>query len=145
MKEPRLKSVMTAFPYSVELGAPLGQARKLMLEHHVRHLPVTVDHELKGLISDRDIKLLLGPELGSPDPRELTVEDAYVEDCYAADLETPLYEVLNIMAERHIGAVVATTHGRLAGIFTATDACRAFAEHLSRQFHPGDGDPPEAA
>jgi len=23
--------------------------------------------------------------------------------------------------------------------------CRAFAEHLSRQFHPGDGDPPEAA
>ncbi len=145
MKEPRLKSVMTPFPYSVERSAPIGQARKLMLEHHVRHLPVTVDHELKGLVSDRDIKLLLGPELGSPDPRELTVEDAYVDDCYAADLETPLRDVLTDMAERHIGAVVVTAHGRLAGIFTATDACRAFAEHLTQQFHAGEDGPPDAA
>ncbi len=76
MKEPLFKSVMTPFPYSIELKAPLGEARKLMLEHKVRHLPVTSHHELKGLITDRDIKLLLGPELGSPDPKELTVEDA---------------------------------------------------------------------
>ena len=102
MKEPNLKAVMTPFPYSVSLEEPLAQARKLMLEHRVRHLPVTVDHELKGLITDRDIKLLLGPELGSPDPKQLTVEDAYVEDCYAADLETPLRLVLNEMAEKHI-------------------------------------------
>lgn len=145
MKEPRLKSVMTPFPYAVELDAPLARARKLMLDHHVRHLPVTVNHELKGLVSDRDIKLLLGPELGSPDPKELTVEDAYVEDCYAVDIETPLLDVLAEMAEKHIGAVVATSHGRLAGIFTATDACRAFAEHLSNQFHHGEGDPPDVA
>ena len=82
MKEPHLKAVMTPFPYSVSLEEPLARARKLMLEHHVRHLPVTVDHELKGLISDRDIKLLLGPELGSPDPKQLTVEDAYVDNDY---------------------------------------------------------------
>ena len=145
MKETHLKAVMTPFPYSVSLEDPLARARKLMLEHHVRHLPVTVDHELKGLISDRDIKLLLGPELGSPDPKQLTVEDAYVENCYAADLETPLRLVLAEMADKHVGAVVVTAHGRLAGIFTATDACRAFAEHLSNQFHPGEGDPPDVA
>lgn len=144
MKEPRVKSVMTPFPYAVELTAPIAQARKLMLEHHVRHLPVTEDHHLRGIISDRDIKLLLGPELGSPDPRELTVEDAYVGECYAVDMETPLLTVLANMADRHIGAAVITSHDRLAGIFTATDACRAFAEFLERQHRP-DGSPPDAA
>jgi len=144
MKEPRVKSVMTPFPYAVELTAPIAQARKLMLEHHVRHLPVTEGHDLRGIVSDRDIKLLLGPELGSPDPRDLTVEDAYVGDCYAVDMETPLITVLATMAERHIGAAVITSHSRLAGIFTATDACRAFAQYLEKQHRPDSG-PQDAA
>jgi len=135
---------MTPFPYAVELTAPIGQARKLMLEHHVHHLPVTEGHDLRGIVSDRDIKLLLGPELGSPDPKELTVEDAYVDDCYVVDMEASLLTVLANMAERHIGAAVITSHGRLAGIFTATDACRAFADHLEKQHRP-DTSPPDAA
>ena len=64
---------MSPFPYSDAIDAPILEARKLMLEHHVRHLPVTRDHELKGIITDRDIKLLLGPELDYPNPREMTV------------------------------------------------------------------------
>ena len=145
MKEPTLKAVMTPFPYSVELNAAIGEARALMLEHKVRHLPVTDNHELKGLISDRDIKLLLGPELGSPDPKELTVEDAYVAECYVVDLDQPLRVVLRTLGQRRIGAAVVTAHGRLAGVFTTTDACRAFAEHLDEQFHHGEDDPLDVA
>ena len=88
--EPRIKSAMTPFPHSIGLQEPIGVARRLMLEHHVHHLPVTDNRKLCGIISDRDIKLLLGPELGSPDPKELTVEDAYVEGGYSVDMETPL-------------------------------------------------------
>jgi len=144
MHEPLIKSVMTPFPYFVELDAPLGEARKLMLEHHVRHLPVMEKHELKGIITDRDIKLLLGPELGSPDPRTLSVEDAYVDDCYTVDIETPLVTVLANLAERHIGAALVTREGRLAGIFTAADGCRAYANDLMHRFHPSDDDPDAA-
>jgi CBS domain-containing protein len=140
-KEPRVKTAMTPFPYSVDIAAPIGAARKLMLEHHVHHLPVTQANQLKGIVSDRDIKLLLGPELGSPDPHELTVEDAYVENGYSADLETPLAVVVRTMAEQHIGAAVVTKQGRIAGIFTATDACRVLAEFLEERFDP----PPEVA
>lgn len=140
-REPRVKSVMTPFPYSVELDAPIGQARSLMLEHHVHHLPVTADGQLKGIVSDRDIKLLLSPELGSPDPKELVVEDAYVADSFCVDLEAPLAEVVTAMAERHIGAALVTRHGRIAGIFTATDACRVLGEYLNERFNP----PPEVA
>jgi CBS domain-containing protein len=141
MPEPKVKSVMTPFPYSVALDAPIGSARKLMMDHHVHHLPVTKDGQLAGIITDRDIKLLLGPELGSPDPKDLTVEDAYVADCFVVDLETPLVEVLAGMIDRHLGAALVTGHGRLAGIFTAVDACRVLHDQLQKTWHP----PPEAA
>lgn len=130
MNAPELKTHMTPFPYTVDLKAPLGEARKLMLQHSVRHLPVTHDSKICGIVSDRDIKLLLGPEIGYPDPSSLIVEDAYVKDCYLVDIEHPLKSVLKNMAERHIGSAVVTTQGRLAGIFTTQDACRAFAEYL---------------
>ncbi len=132
---------MTPFPYSVTIDAPIGAARKLMLDKHVHHLPVTRESELVGIITDRDIKLLLGPELGSPDPRELTVEDGYISDAYIVDLEMPLLDVLKEMVDRHLGAALVTTHGRLAGIFTAQDACRVLAEGLEERWRP----PPSVA
>ena len=135
--EPHIKSVMSPFPYSVALDAPLLEARRLMLEHHVRHLPVTQHHELKGIITDRDIKLLLGPEMDYPNPRELTVEDAFVADPYVVDIDAPLSEVVLTMAKRHIGAALVTGHGRLAGIFTASDACRVLGEWLRERFPHG--------
>jgi acetoin utilization protein AcuB len=137
--EPLVKSVMSSFPYSIALNAPLLEARKLMLEHRVRHLPVTKDHELKGIITDRDIKLLLGPEMDYPNPRELTVEDAFVANPYVVDINQPLSDVVLDMAERHIGAALVTGHGRLAGIFTVSDACRVLGEWLRERF-PRDND-----
>ncbi len=143
MKEPRIKSVMTPFPYSVELRAPVSEARRLMLEHEVHHLAVTEHFELRGIVSDRDLKLLLIPELGTCEAEDLTVEDAYIDEYYAVELETPLRAALDNMAEHHIDATIVTSHGRLAGIFTAMDACRAFRDHLANQFHTND--PPEVA
>jgi acetoin utilization protein AcuB len=134
--EPHVKSVMTAFPYAIEIDAPLLEARRMMLEHHVHHLPVTSKHVPRGIVTDRDIKLLLGPELDYPDPRKLTVEDAYVAEAYAVDINTRLSVVLLEMARRHIGAAIVTAHGRLAGIFTTTDACRCFGEWLRERYPP---------
>jgi CBS domain-containing protein len=82
----------------------------------------------------------LGPELDYPDPRVLTVEDAYVADAYRVDLETPLSTVLLEMARRHIGAALVTGHSRLAGIFTSTDACRVFGEWLREHHAHRSGD-----
>jgi CBS domain-containing protein len=108
-----------------------------MLEHRVRHLPVTQNHELKGIITDRDIKLLLGPEMDYPNPRELKVEDGFVANPYVVDINSPLSDVVLEMAERHIGAALVTGHGRLAGIFTTSDACRVLGEWLRERFPRG--------
>lgn len=136
---PSIKTVMTPFPYSVDIDAPIHEARQFMREHKIRHLPVTASHELVGVVSDRDIKLYLGPDLDYPDERAARVRDVYLEHPYIVDLNERLDTVLKEMAARHIGSVLVTRHGKLAGVFTSTDACRSFADHLIEQFRPPEG------
>jgi acetoin utilization protein AcuB len=131
-----MKQLMTPFPHAIDRDAGVLEARRVMLEHRIRHLPVVHHHDLVGLLSDRDLKLMLGPEFDYPDPRELTVADVMVEAPYVVDLDTPLRTVLRHMADAHIGTALVTKSGRLAGIFTATDACRHFATWIENEFPP---------
>ena len=136
-KIPKMKSVMTPFPYDIGPSEPIGKARKMMLDNHIHHLPVTDNHVLKGIVSDRDIKLMLGPEFDYPDPKEVTVADVMVDDPYVVDIETSLITVLDELADRHIGTALVTKDGRLAGIFSTGDACRELSQRLKTEF----GDP----
>jgi CBS domain-containing protein len=91
---------------------------------------VTSKGIVKSVVTDRDIKLVLGPDFAYPDGRELKVRDAMVADCYIVDLSTPLHVVVRHMADRRLGSAIVTRRGKLAGVFTSTDACRAFADYL---------------
>ena len=55
-KMQRMTSVMTPFPYSVESGTRISDARQLMREHDIHHLPVKRQGELVGVVSDRDLR-----------------------------------------------------------------------------------------
>jgi CBS domain-containing protein len=137
---PKLKNVMTPFPYSVDAEAPIDAAVEFMRRHQIRHLPVTTKGALTSLVTDRDIKLVLGPDFAYPSERELKVRDAMVKDCYIVDLATPLAAVLRHMATQRIGSAVVTRRGKLAGVFTTNDACRAFADYLDDLVAADDDD-----
>ena len=135
---PSLAQAMTPFPYSIARSASLEKARQLMDQHGVRHLPVTEGRELVGVLSERDLRSVLFLPLGREKAAGLTVADVYVPDAYTVDLNEPMENVLLNMAERHIGSVLVTRKGRLAGIFTAVDVCRCFGEYIQENF-PGPG------
>lgn len=137
---PKLKNIMTPFPYSVDAEAPIDAAVEFMRRHKIRHLPVTSKGALTSVVSDRDIKLVLGPDFAYPSDRELKVRDAMVKDCYIVDLATPLAAVLRHMATQRIGSAVVTRRGKLAGVFTTNDACRAFADYLDEVAAVDDDD-----
>jgi acetoin utilization protein AcuB len=134
-RSPQILAFMTPFPYSIDIGAPLAEAHAFLRERNIRHLPVTRDGVLAGVLTDRDIKLALGPDLGSPPERELHVGDVYQPECYVVDAGEHLEDVAAAMAERHVGSALVTRGGKLVGIFTTTDACRALA-HILRGQHP---------
>jgi CBS domain-containing protein len=131
---------MTPFPHSVSIDASIKEAREFMLEHRIHHLPVTDNNQLVGILSDRDIKLFLGPDLEYPSEFESKVRDVYLDHAYIVDLNERLDRVLLTMAERHIGSALVTRNGRLAGVFTSNDACKSYADHLHKQFGPFGGD-----
>ena len=137
---PAIKSVMTPFPYSVDVSAPIQEAQEFMRVHKIRHLPVTQGQKLVGVLTDRDIKLFLGPDFDYPDKKDVTVRDVYMEHPYIVDLNERLDKVLRAMAEKHFGSVLVTRNGKLAGVFTSTDACESFAEFLREMFNPPGGD-----
>lgn len=128
---PLIRSVMTPFPYSIDVEDLLEEARRMMEKHGIRHVPVKDGESLVGLITDRDIKLVLGPYCGGSDSDDAPrVRHACVFDVFKAEMTTPLHLVVAEMAHRRIGSALITKDGRLAGIFTATDACRCLAELL---------------
>jgi len=118
--QPRLASAMTPFPYSIDIGAPLAEARALLDAHDFHHLPVTAAGKVTGILHGVDVR----------EHAYGKVADHYHPEVYVVDIDEPLRDVLRHMAERHVDAAVVMRHGRLAGVFTTTDACRAFATLL---------------
>ena len=136
---PTVRSVMTPFPHSVKTGDPLLRGQALMEEHEIRHLPVTEDDQLVGVLTDRDLKRALDPDLGLPPKEELLVRDVFVPDAYVVEGGEALDLVLEHMATHHIGSALVTRDGLLMGILTATDACRLFCDHLRETHARGPG------
>ncbi len=129
-------NMMTPFPYSIDIEKPITEARVMMRRHKIRHLPVTGNNGLIGLISDHDIKLMLGPEFGYPKELDLSVADVYVENPYVVDIGHPAPDVLRTLVERHIGSAIITKREKLAGILTTRDVCNALAQFLESTQRP---------
>lgn len=124
---PSIGTLMTPFPWYLEAGGTVQMARALMVRQGVHHLPITdPDHHVLGLVSLNAI----------PDTAEPVVE--WLTSVPCLDVHTRADEVLEMMAEAHQDVVVLSHRGRLAGIFTWTDACHAFAAHLREPFRPAD-------
>lgn len=137
---PLLKTEMTPFPWWVDIDEPLLAARELMRKHKVRHLPVKAEGKLVSVITDRDLKFALDPDLGLPPRESLRVRDVCVYTAFIVDIDSRLDDVLETMAERKIGSALVTRDGKLVGIFTSPDACRTLARMI-RELRGEDLDP----
>lgn len=127
---PAIEAVMTSLPLSIGVDDRVLEARELMAEHEIRHLPVTEDGRLVGVITQRDVALALDPGLDVPFHEELRVGTVCSLEAYVVEPETPLDAVVAEMARRRMGSALVARDGRLLGILTATDACRLLAEAL---------------
>jgi acetoin utilization protein AcuB len=117
-------------PLSLTVGAdqPMNVAHRFMREHRCRYLPVLAGGKIVGIVSDGDLHLI--ETLKGVDPEHVLVEEAMSTDPYCAESNTPLADVVQVMAERKYGCSVVTDGGRVSGILTTVDVCRAFADFL---------------
>lgn len=121
---------MTAFPYFIELDAHAAAARTMMQQFKIRHLPVRDGDKIVGVISDGDLARAesFGRDVsGDSDTR---VADICSREILFVEPDEPLDAVLAHMAKTQLDAVCVVKEGKLAGIYTFSDACRQFAELL---------------
>ena len=121
---------------TVEKDAGLLQAKNLMDEHQIRHLPV-VDREnrLVGVVTDRDLRSALPLALlkGGSHPGEeekyahLKVTDVMTPNPMTIQPTHTLQDALLLIQEKKVGAFpVVDEKGVLKGILSVRDLLRAF-------------------
>jgi acetoin utilization protein AcuB len=107
-----IADVMTSQPFTIGREQPVETAREMMRTLGVRHLPILERGELVGVLMSRDLE------------RFETI------DAYAVAPETPLGAVAAEMLQRRHECAVVIERGRVAGIFTSSDALRVIAGPL---------------
>ena len=125
---PTIQKYMTTSPHSIGLEQTLARAHAVMREHGIRHLPVLHGQKLMGLVTERDLRLV--ESLPDVDPTKVSVEEAMSTVVYSVGPDQPLDEVVAMMAEHKYGSAVVMQNGKVVGIFTTVDVCRALAELL---------------
>lgn len=125
---PPIQKYMTTQPHTIGHEQTIEHAKKMMHDLRIRHLPVLKGGQLVGLLSDRDINLVLSFE--APEAAQMQVIEACTDKPYTTTPNTPINEVVSHMAEKRIGSAVITDNGKVVGIFTEVDAMRALAELL---------------
>ena len=111
---------------------------------NIRHVPVvSAKGELLGIISDRDLKKVLGTpkrQMERPDGTKFTLSSRKVQTImrrqpYTIGPEANAADAAALMAKRKIGALPVVSKGKLVGIITSTDILRAFVK-LSNLVEP---------
>ena len=119
---------MSYVPKSIGFDQSIAQASDFMKKLHLRHLPVLRGGKLVGILTDRDINLIMS--FKDVDPIKTKVEEAYTPDPYITSPNAPLNEVVAEMAEKKYGCALVVDNEKLVGIFTEIDAYKALSELL---------------
>jgi acetoin utilization protein AcuB len=130
----KVRELMTGAPITVSPDTSVFDARRLMLKERIRHLLVTDDRRLVGIITDRDIRLNLPSQARSLSMWEvyyllakLTVGQIMTKSVIIIGPDREARAAAQLMLEHKVGALPVLDGDVLIGILTETDILRAFA------------------
>ncbi len=123
-----VEQYMTLAPTAVSPDRPISEARELMREIGVHHLPVLAGKRLVGLVTEDDLHAFEdAPELQR---HLLRVESVMVPMPCAVAHDASLATVAREMLTFRSSAAVVMNDADVVGVFTLTDALRALADVL---------------
>ncbi|GJL77784.1 MAG: hypothetical protein NPINA01_07730 [Nitrospinaceae bacterium] len=132
----KVKELMTKAVLTVAPTDKIDRVFFLMNFENIRHVPVVDKGRLVGMLSDRDLKKVLGPVkkfVEKPDGTTVTIVSRQVRTLMNRKLitiepEQRAADAAAIMAKRKIGALPVVHKNKLVGIITATDILHAFVK-----------------
>jgi acetoin utilization protein AcuB len=129
----RVGDIMSVSPVTITPSTSVHAAQALMQQRKIRHLPVLKDGRLVGMISDRDIRLVLPSPATSLTVWEirhlldkLTVGEVMTYFVMTTAPDCPVTEAVGRMLGHRVGALPVVEDHQVIGILTRTDVLRAF-------------------
>jgi acetoin utilization protein AcuB len=126
---------MTKKVYALEPDDYLSSAISLMKEKGIKHVPVTRNGKLKGIISDRDIKEYSPSQATTLDIYELhyilantKIKQLIKTKVISTAPETPIEEAAMLMLDEKIGCLPVLENGNLVGIISDMDIFHALVD-----------------
>ncbi len=134
-----VRDVMTANPKTLDADENLGDAIHLMVRYGIRHLPVVERGKVVGIITDRDVKMALGPDaghldLGEVDPRAASgsVDWFMTQKIRSVSSDSGMDEACKLLVDLKIGALPVVDDGELVGILSVLDVLETAAPLLAK-------------
>lgn len=132
----KVKELMSTKLTTVNPNDKLDRVFFLYNFENIRHLPVVEKNKLVGILSDRDLKKILGPKrtiVENPDGTTVQLSTRLVKNIMRRGVitiepEQRAADAAAIMAKRKIGALPVVHKEKLVGIITATDILKAFVK-----------------
>ena len=112
--------------HSIGPGHSIAAAHRLMRRHNIRHLPVLVEGNMVGVLSQRDLYFL--EALDDIDQERVSVSEAMEENVLSVERATPLSEVARTMIGSRVGCLIVMEDDKVCGIITTIDALMALWE-----------------
>lgn len=135
VKDPeiRLGEIMSAKVVTVDPKTTASAAWARMRRQGIRHLVVTENGRLRGVISARD----LGGSKGSSVRKGLTVQDLMSARVVSVGSKMTLGQAARLMQKERVGSLPVVDDGLLVGIVTATDVFDELGRSSARAPFPG--------
>lgn len=116
-----IREVMKTNPATVSSDTKLSEAYRLMNEKGIRHLPVTENNKLAGIVTDRDLRLATSKLAEHPFDPATEVGKIMSRPVRTAGPDDPVESATQIMREMKIGCLPVVDDSELIGIVTITD------------------------
>jgi acetoin utilization protein AcuB len=132
-----VNELMTAVPNTVTPETSLRHIIGIMKSGGYRQIPVLEEGKLVGIITDRDIRLVVNTPImaeGTSQQTELLdrldVESCMTPNPITVSPDTPAYEAAEMLSMYKFGALPVIDEGTLVGIITVTDFLDYFSQTL---------------
>ena len=120
-----IEAIMSTNLITVPPSATLAEARTLMQENRIHHLPVAEDESLIGLVTLTNVLAatdsFLRDDRNRINANEIVVEDAMVKDVATVDINASLRQAALFLERHQIGCLPVMNDSKLVGIITETD------------------------
>ncbi len=111
--------IMTKPVVTVTRATTAGEARRLLQEAWIRHLPVMEGDLLVGIVSERDLARAVGDAM--------PVEEIMTQPVFVLSPAATIRQAARILAERRLGALPVLDGRQLVGMVSVVDVMRLAA------------------